>query len=54
MNLEQKFIEIIERKHRELNLGKDYSQKFSYIRCTFNNETFDINPKNLSFGWDLN
>lgn len=32
MNLEQKFIEIIERKHRELNLGKDYSQKFSKIR----------------------
>ena len=32
MNLEQKFIEIIERKHRELNLDKDYSQKFSKIR----------------------
>ncbi len=32
MNLEQKFIEIIERKHNELNLGKDYSQKFSKIR----------------------
>jgi len=32
MNLEQKFIEIIERKHRELNLGKDYSHKFSKIK----------------------
>ncbi len=32
MNLEEKFVEIIERKHRELNLGKDYSQKFSKIR----------------------
>lgn len=32
MNLEQKFIEIIERKHFELNLGKDYNQKFSKIR----------------------
>ena len=21
----------------------------SYIKCTFNNETFDINPKNLSY-----
>lgn len=26
----------------------------SYIKCTFNNETFDINPKYLSFSWDLN
>lgn len=26
----------------------------SYIKCTFNNETFDIKPKNLSFSWDLN
>lgn len=25
-----------------------------YIKCSFNNETFDINPKNLSFSWDLN
>jgi hypothetical protein len=32
MNLEQKFIEIIERKHSELNLGKDYSKKFSKIK----------------------
>jgi len=26
----------------------------SYIKCTFNNETFDIKPTNLSFSWDLN
>ncbi len=32
MNLEQKFIEIIERKHAELNLGKDYTEKFSKIK----------------------
>lgn len=32
MNLEKKFVEIIERKHNELNLGKDYNQKFSKIR----------------------
>jgi hypothetical protein len=32
VNLEKKFIEIIERKHSELNLGKDYSQKFSKIK----------------------
>ncbi len=32
MNLEEKFIEIIEKKHRELNLGKDYNNKFSKIR----------------------
>jgi hypothetical protein len=32
MNLEQKFIEIIERKHNELVLGKDYTQKFSKIK----------------------
>ena len=32
MSLEEQFIEIIERKHNELNLGKDYSQKFSKIR----------------------
>ena len=32
MNLEQKFIEIIERKHNELGLGKDYTQKFSKIK----------------------
>jgi len=32
MNLEQIFLEIIERKHRELNLEKNYSLKFSKIR----------------------
>lgn len=32
MNLEDKFLEIIERKHKELNLGKDYNQKFSKIK----------------------
>ncbi len=32
MNLDKKFIEIIERKHKELNLGKDYKAKFSLIR----------------------
>ncbi len=32
MDLEQKFAEIIERKHLELNLGKEYNQKFSKIR----------------------
>ncbi len=32
MNLEETFIEIIEKKHLELNLGKDYSQKFSKIK----------------------
>ena len=32
MDLEQQFLEIVERKHNELNLGKDYSQKFSKIR----------------------
>lgn len=26
----------------------------SYIKCSFNGETFDINPKNLSFNSDLN
>lgn len=26
----------------------------SYIKCTFNNETFDINPRFLSFSWDYN
>ena len=30
--LETKLQEIIERKHQELNLGRDYSQKFSKIR----------------------
>ncbi len=32
MNIEDTFLQIIEKKHRELNLGKDYSQKFSKIR----------------------
>lgn len=32
MNLEQKFLKIIEKKHRELNLGKDYSKIFSKIK----------------------
>jgi len=32
IDLEQKFIEIIERKYQELNLGKDCVQKFSKIR----------------------
>lgn len=32
MNLENIFLEIIERKHNELNLGKDYNQKFSKIK----------------------
>ncbi|TAH30073.1 MAG: restriction endonuclease [Cytophagales bacterium] len=32
MNLEEKFLEIIEKKHEELNLGKDYSQIFSKVR----------------------
>lgn len=32
MDLEQQFLEIVERKHNELNLGKDYSHKFSKIR----------------------
>ncbi len=32
MNLEEKFAEIIERKHNELNLGRDYSEIFSKIR----------------------
>ena len=32
MDLEQKFLKIIEKKHRELNLGKDYSKKFSKIK----------------------
>ena len=27
MNLEDKFLEIIERKHKELNLGKNYNEK---------------------------
>lgn len=30
--LEKKLQKIIERKHQELNLGRDYSQKFSKIR----------------------
>ena len=32
MNLEEKFLEIIERKHKELNLGKNYNEKFSKVR----------------------
>lgn len=32
MDLDQKFLEIIEKKHEELNLGKDYSQIFSKVR----------------------
>ncbi len=32
LDLDKKFIEIIERKHNELNLGKDYSKKFSKIK----------------------
>lgn len=32
MDLENFFLEIIEQKHRELNLGKDYNLKFSKIR----------------------
>jgi hypothetical protein len=32
MDLESKLQEIIERKHKELNLGKDYLAKFSKIR----------------------
>ena len=32
MNLENKFLEIIEKKHKELNLGQDYLYKFSKIR----------------------
>lgn len=32
MNLEDKFLEIIERKHKELNLGKNYNEKFSKVR----------------------
>lgn len=25
----------------------------SYIKCNFNNESYDINPKNLSFRYDI-
>ena len=25
-----------------------------YIKCTSNNETYDVDPKNLSFSWELN
>ena len=32
MNLELRLSDIIERKHKELNLGKDYSKKFSKIK----------------------
>lgn len=32
LDLEKKFAEIIERKHKELNLGKDYNKKFSKIK----------------------
>ena len=32
MNLEDKFLEIIERKHKELNLGKNYNEKFSNLQ----------------------
>lgn len=32
MDLDKKFKDIIEKKHKELNLGKDYNQKFSKIR----------------------
>lgn len=32
MNLEDKFLEIIERKHKELNLGRDYNNKFSKVK----------------------
>ena len=32
MNLEDKFLEIIERKHKELNLGKNYNENFSKVR----------------------
>jgi len=32
MNLEDKFLEIIERKHKELNLGRDYNKKFSKVK----------------------
>ena len=32
MNLEEKFTKIIERKHNELNLGRDYTEIFSKIR----------------------
>lgn len=32
MNIDNTFIDIIEKKHKELNLGKDYSKKFSKIK----------------------
>jgi hypothetical protein len=32
MDLEKTFLEIIERKHRELNLGQDYMYKFSKVK----------------------
>lgn len=31
-DIEDKFLKIIKRKHKELNLGKDYSKKFSKIK----------------------
>ncbi|TAG86933.1 MAG: restriction endonuclease, partial [Bacteroidetes bacterium] len=32
MDLEKEFLEIIEKKHQELNLGKNYNEIFSKIR----------------------
>ncbi|GAA7748556.1 hypothetical protein HpBT0154_07160 [Helicobacter pylori] len=32
MDLEQTFLKIIEKKHKELNLGQDYNAIFSKIR----------------------
>lgn len=31
-DIDNRFLEIIEQKHKELNLGKDYSKKFSKIK----------------------
>jgi hypothetical protein len=49
MNLEDKFLEIIERKHKELNLGKDYNQKFSKIKDFEANAIGQIGEEYIKF-----
>lgn len=49
MNIEDKFLSIIERKHKELNLGKDYNKKFSIIRDFEANAIGQIGEEFLKF-----
>ncbi len=49
MKLEEKFLEIIERKHKELNLGQDYSAIFSKIRDFEGNAIGQIGEEFLKY-----